>query len=295
MTGTVSGDGTVVSAVTESAVNGDVIDGGKVVVEIKRGCGFRKIGGIYIVGGVSGLECPNIPYKVCNCPVCGGGVKQSRGFTWIRPNRLFDAPETSDCANLGIEVEITYHDGSKEKSRNCNKTGKICPFFNSGAHGLMWVGTRFYPTPKDFADEAAAMGVSKRISQIPRNFKAGRTWMYVAHPKVFEVDEKNPDTNLTEKVWKAGVFLIFKPERIEMLITETQSKDVDLLKDLKKRGITPVIVADSATQHTGTVYDAKKKPALVLDPDAAIEGENVEDDDTDDPSKEPVNPAPTGA
>src|SRR5207302_1043216 len=52
-----------------------------------------------------------------------------------------------------------------------------------GLCGLLWIGERFYKTTYDFDREAAALGVSRRITAIPRGFQVGKTWILFAHPK----------------------------------------------------------------------------------------------------------------
>src|SRR5207302_7622776 len=61
----------------------DVEKGGDVAVEAKRGCGYRKIGGLYFVGGGRGVACDRLPIPLDICPTCGHGIKQTRGFTWV--------------------------------------------------------------------------------------------------------------------------------------------------------------------------------------------------------------------
>jgi hypothetical protein len=54
-------------------------------IEAKRGCGYRKVGGTYLVSGGLGMPCCKMPILLKTCPCCGHGVKQSRGWTWIDP------------------------------------------------------------------------------------------------------------------------------------------------------------------------------------------------------------------
>jgi len=51
--------------------------------EEKRGCGYRKVGAMYLCGMGIPVECDRLPYELTVCRVCGAGVKQSRGFTWL--------------------------------------------------------------------------------------------------------------------------------------------------------------------------------------------------------------------
>lgn len=51
-------------------------------IEAKRGCGFRKVGGTYLVSEGEGMPCDRLPIKLDVCPVCSHGFKRSRGWTW---------------------------------------------------------------------------------------------------------------------------------------------------------------------------------------------------------------------
>ena len=87
-------------------------------VEAKRGCGYRKVGGLYMVGGGVGIPCDRLPFELTVCSCCGQGIKQARGWTWVDVAKLFqgvhlgctetggrlcplcDAPETMGRAGL---------------------------------------------------------------------------------------------------------------------------------------------------------------------------------------------------
>lgn len=58
-------------------------------VESKRGCGYRKVGGMYLVGGVISAPCDRLPYPLNVCPVCNQGIKVGRAFTEKIPYDLF--------------------------------------------------------------------------------------------------------------------------------------------------------------------------------------------------------------
>jgi hypothetical protein len=130
-------------------------------VEAKRGCGYRKVGGLYLVDEGSGMPCCKMPLALNVCPCCGGGIKQARGWTWIDAGKMFG--------------------GAK-----CEAALPICPAARPelmGRVGLIWIGESFYPRPVDFLNEAATMGISRRMSAVPREYKAGETWVMFAHPK----------------------------------------------------------------------------------------------------------------
>ena len=201
-------------------------------VEAKRGCGYRKVGGLYLVGEGSGMACCKMPIVLHVCPTCNQGIKQTRGWSWVDPRPWLQKPCTGT-----------------------DNQRAICPIWDPNALGekvgLIWVGEKFYPTPEDFAREANQLGISRRIKVIPRGFHVGEHWVFVAHPKA--VTSINAETGEEEML--PAVFRIFQPSRIEKIITRTMSENADLMADLAERGITPVIVPDNDRDHQGSVYD----------------------------------------
>jgi hypothetical protein len=61
----------------------EVVMSVRVSVEARRGCGYRKEGGLYLVSGQLSEPCPLLPYETSTCPTCGEGIKPARGFTWV--------------------------------------------------------------------------------------------------------------------------------------------------------------------------------------------------------------------
>lgn len=193
-------------------------------IEAKRGCGYRKVGGLYLVGEGLSVVCDKLPYELKVCPCCGAGIKQARGFTWIKAFELF-----------GI------HQNCQDKVVPC----PVCQPFRDKKYGLLWVGEKYY-TPQSFIREAQQLGVSKRIPQIPKDLKLGETWILLAHPKAIIKATKDNGKSLVEE--NPGIFYAFRPVRVEKIITQKQATK-KALKKLKKRGITPVIVPDGDKDH----------------------------------------------
>lgn len=201
-------------------------------IEKRRGCGFRKVGGLYLVGErLDGMACCKLPIRLHVCPTCNSGIKQTRGWQWLDPGPWLAGP----CARGMPEAAICP---AADPARLGDRVG------------LLWVGAKFYPTPHDFMIEAQELGPSRRIKAVPRGFKAGETWVFLAHPKVNRIIDDEGKEH-----WEGGVFRIFKPSRIEKIITQSQSEDIDAMADLEALGITPVIVPDNDRDHQGTVYD----------------------------------------
>lgn len=220
-------------------------------VEARRGCGYRKVGGLYLVSGGAGTPCDRLPIHLDVCPCCHAGFKQSRGWTWI------------DVALLVGGVHQNCAD--QTPCPLCMATSDM------GKAGLLWIGEKFYKTPADFASEGHALGISRRIHAIPRGFKVGETWVLLAHPKTVTCSECHGagavSADNTVSGWEdgkcpkckgegklPGIFCVWRPSRIEKLFKESE-RESDAVKDAIEKGITPVFVPDDDKDHMGTVYD----------------------------------------
>ena len=184
------------------------------VVEGKRGCGYRKPGGLYLRVDGRGWECGALPIPLDVCPCCGEGIKPSRGWTWI------------DMGKFAAK-------------RECARTGGCgpCPLADAmiGRAGLLWVGEQFYPTPEDWLKEASQMGISRRIKSVPHGFKVGETWVAMAHRKAIKIGDDK---------YQAAIFHVFCPSRIEYVVKGTETDEE--IATLEKRGFTLVKV-----EHAG--------------------------------------------
>jgi hypothetical protein len=200
------------------------------VVERKRGCGFREPGGLYLRTDGIGRICGALPIELVVCPTCHQGIKPARGWTWINIAALV---EIRGCA-----MEFEYKD-----SGGCGD----CPIADAKIQtaGLIWVGEKFYPIIEMFTLEAKEMGISRRITMVPRGFKLGETWVALAHRKAIQLP--NPFRgDPVEVVVKPGIFHIFKPSRVEYVVKEFDPQDK--LEKLEKRGITLVKVVREQTE-----------------------------------------------
>ncbi len=194
-------------------------------VEQMRGCGYRKVGGLYLCGGGTSMDCDRFPYELKICPTCGGGIKFTRGFTWL------DWLKYAQAHN------------PVEKCK-CPNSCPVCYPFNQGQpYGLLWVGEASY-TPQTFVQEALTMGISRRIAAVPRKLKLGETWVLFAHKSV--CGEREGEEGKMEGI--PGVFYAFRPQSLELLVWESDAKP-EYLEDLAKRNITPVIIPDGDEDH----------------------------------------------
>jgi hypothetical protein len=196
--------------------------------EARRGCGYRKQGGLYMVSGKMGVPVPCLPVPLHVCPTCNQGVKPSRSFQWIKPGLLF--PDLANCKDCSPDKYSVI----PERDQYCPMGGAL----EADRAGLLWVGEKYYSIDS-FTKEAAQMGVSRRLSAVPKDFKIGEHWVFLAHRKAvkaFGVPGHDPKKD----VYTPGVFSIFKPTAIEYVVKPKDTKKK--LKSLQKRGITLVDV-----------------------------------------------------
>lgn len=211
----------------------------------RRGCGYRKEGGLYMVAPPGGISCGRFPIQVKTCPTCSGGIKPTRGFTWVNPAALF--PDVQ-CRREGPP---------------CNDFDGCSPRFeNLDRAGLLWVGEAFYPRREDFLAEAKNLGISRRIPHVPNDFEIGRTWVLLGHRSAMRVEcEKcegvgtigpigyhgisNPGEYCDQcggegVTIEPGIIAMFRPTAVEY-VTRGDETDEELVR-LVKRGVTPVKV-----------------------------------------------------
>ena len=208
-------------------------------VEAKRGCGFRKPGGLYLVSDGVGIGCGLLPTPLDVCPTCGAGIKPTRGWQWVSPD---------DILPHHVDVDINPHRG--------------CPLNSPGQlgerAGLLWIGEEFYPTPEAWIAEGRDMGFSRRIKTFPVGFQPGVSWVLSAHRKAvmkgygitlngeYTVRSQgdlialgqNPDDYSV--VWGPGIFHVWRPDRVEYVVKGTETEEE--LAALEQRGIEPVKV-----------------------------------------------------
>lgn len=198
--------------------------------EGRRGCGWRKVGGLYLVSSGEVDTCARLPIPLATCPCCGRGMKPARGWTWVDGDELLRA--SPECPDRG--------------TKHC----ELCAIHNWIRHGLgqcglIWIGETHYPTIGHFNREADEMGVSRRIQHVPKKFVFGETIVLLAHKKAIigEIEMGK------EIEYSPGIFRIFKPTAIERIVTGEESTDE--IDAMVKRGLTPVMIERvEATQET---------------------------------------------
>jgi len=223
-------------------------------VEARRGCGYRKAGGTYLVGGGIGVPCDRLPFELEICPCCSAGIKPSLGWTWIRPSLLFQGTHVIKTREGGSEPCLDYSD--KRYCWLCENPGKF------EKAGLLWIGGSFYKSPAEFLREGLQMGFSRRIKSVPRGFRIG-TPIFLAHRKTIERPVTAEDIEANPKLKGEliasfpGIFYVWIPQHIEKIFNESE-RGSEAVQDAEKRDIIPVFVPDNDPDHHGTVYDKEK-------------------------------------
>ena len=114
-------------------------------VEQRRGCGFRRAGGLYVRGNVAGAAVDWLPFCI--------PFRQTRSLQWVTSEALL-----ATCADGGTSI-----------------------FRSHRRIALCFVGAKHYSVDS-FVKEALAQGVSRRVSTIPKDLKPGDP-IALAHPQ----------------------------------------------------------------------------------------------------------------
>ena len=240
----------------------------RISIEGARGCGYRAVGGLYLMGGGKMVDCGRLPQALVICPTCSHGIKPTRGWTWIEPGPLFGLARMEMIEDDQFAAIV---DCGSEFCSSCPAGGGL-----PERAGLLWIGGQFYATPADFNREANSLGVSRRITAIPKDLVLGETWVFVAHREAIArrcqacdgrgVLDAGPGEELVNLVadetestllgdgrtlvdceicrdgieFTPAIFSAFKPTAIEKVVAEDCSDEE--AEALRKRGIEPVIV-----------------------------------------------------
>lgn len=215
-------------------------------MESRRGCGYRQVGKLYLIGEGITYVCPSLPLDLGPCSCCGYEVPFYRDFQWI--------------------AKAYFKHIREPTGQPCHPSCPICyPSQNAqDRYGLMWVGKKFY-TPREFIDEADAVDVCKAIKQIPTGLVLGETWVMLVHsearvnheaPEFQEaysqwltrgVDKEPPDPEPKPPAYP-GVFFAFRPTRVELLVYQSEATP-QMIEGAEKKGITIIVVPDEYDAH----------------------------------------------
>lgn len=205
-------------------------------IEQARGCGYRKPSksgvGIYLIGPAQGAPCGRLPLPLHVCPACSAGIKPSRGWTWITPSSLFQL-SAETCA-AGVEA--------------CNTCpiGRLWGAGITGRHGLLWIGEQHYKSPHLFMAEARKRGISRKLGAMPKDFKLGETWVFLAHRSTIPDPDKPGE-------FLPGVFSVFKPTGVDLVIADEKNvpeRAIKLAEEIGSAARIVKVVRDADTQQT---------------------------------------------
>jgi hypothetical protein len=233
-------------------------------VETKRGCGYRRVGGLYLIGGGLAAPCDRMPFPLERCRTCGGGIKFTRGPQWLQPDFF------------------SVHESCRDDDSSCPVCRNRDDF---GPHLLLWIGRKHY-TPEAYLAESRELGVSRRLSALPKGLVLGETWVLLAHLDAVPA-RQGPDRLplcatkeclhaqtshevMSEKTrcivsgcpceeFEAikptpGIFCAFIPRAVELILKESDATPERREKEAK-RGVTVVAVPDDDKDHQGSVWD----------------------------------------
>jgi len=203
---------------------------GETMIEMQRGCGYRQVGGLYMRGSGIAVGCDRLPYVLKYCPVCGSGIKFTRGYQMIDWYKYTGVHE--DCG--------------------CRKYCPVCYPQEEVTHALMWVGDKHYD-PDGFIDEAQKQGICKRINAVPRDIIFGETWILLAHKKAGSV--RNEDGEFEPA---PAIFYAFRPTHVEKILSKKQARDEKLIEKLRRQNI-KVLIATNVDKD-GNVLETEELP-----------------------------------
>lgn len=125
----------------------------RVSYEQRRGCGFRKVGGTYLVAKGPSRSCCRLPFELDVCPACGTGVKPTRGWTWIDVGRLLATPVATTTAK-GVATSVATAkrvvDAAVKFVELATQTPDLIAADPHG-HGDLELGRRLHATSADLA------------------------------------------------------------------------------------------------------------------------------------------------
>jgi hypothetical protein len=244
-----------------------------VTLEAERGCGYRKPGGLYLMSGGPGVVCDRLPAPITPCACCGFEPGQNRALAWV-PGRWLGEHRTQRVRKVRLEWPGRFV--VEREFRPCPDHGREHVALNGAIllgrdpvcepsderELLGWVGAKFY-SPDSFNAEAAQLGVSKRIAELPSGLELGKTWVLLAHPEAcFEPVSWAFRWLLGDgEVGRApGVIHGFIPTRVELVLHESLATPERVEKE-RARGVEVVIVPDGATDARVSWRPGEPRPA----------------------------------
>ncbi len=218
----------------------------------RRGCGWRKPGGKYLIGGGLCAPCQRLPHFLEPCPTCGATIKPIRVWRWIGARDLL-----------------------KDHFCSCVNAQSLCPLAYPPAWaGLLWIGDTFY-RPSEFIAEAARLGISRRIKCVPKGFELGKTLVLLASRKVARLRDRGEEMF----TYEPAIFAAFVPSALEYVVRGDESAEE--LQRLTDQGFTLVRI-ERALDESGGADGGNESTRAVREParsdDLRPPGQRTEDD-----------------
>lgn len=224
--------------------------------------------------GSGGVPCDRLPVPIVPCACCGFEPEQLRSHAWVPGHYLGDHVRLATISYLTRAVRVTLRrkhavacrDRSNEYHGELGEefAGRdpICRA-DDEPRLLMWVGRRFY-SPATFSAESRELGISKRISEIPKGLVLGKTWVLLAHP-----DACYEPTSWSfnwlygdgEVVPAPGIFEAFVPRRVELILHERDAT-AERVEREAKRGVSVVVIPDDAKDARISWRPGEAKPEI---------------------------------
>lgn len=218
------------------------------------------LNGVYLEGDAASFACGRVPLLLQPCPTCRHAINFTRGLQEIVPSAMLHSAGACSKAPA-VYLTTKFPDGP------CAG----CPMERALAEpsaGLMFVGSRFYPTPESFTEEAARLGVSKRIKwPLPKFVQPGKTWVFLAHEKGHRAPcaSCGVPPYVLEGVATGGqgceackgkghtftpaIFYAFVVKRVVKIVSDAMPEAY--LEKIRAQGLEPVIVPDGDPDHRG--------------------------------------------
>lgn len=229
-------------------------------IEPRRGCGYRKAGGLYLVtkAGI-GEPCERLPIPLADCPCCKRPpIELTRGIQLVGAQYIFGM--ALPCVKGDQAPADPGHHG---RCPLCNENLLLAEGDPKDQFFVLTIGKQHYATPAEWTAEANRLGVSRRIAAIPKGLVLGKSWVLVAHPEACErklTEQREGELHPVERVEKVpGIFHAFRPQAIELVVTPSMEKQ-KWVKRLVKQGVVLVRVPEDDPDHAP---DVKRKSARV--------------------------------
>jgi hypothetical protein len=170
-------------------------------IERKRGCGYRKVGGMYLVGDEGiWVPCDRLPIILDVCPACGGGIKPG---SFMKEAREIGASKRINAIPKGFVVGETWvilahrQAGNKDfDEHEFDEKKQNCKFCGIAKNGFDVQAAVKFASPK-------AVKCTRRLPAIFSAFRPSRIEKLV--------DDDTPQDEI-EKLEKRGITVIKVPK-----------------------------------------------------------------------------------